>query len=99
MATQAVVMYGCDMWPVILRDKHRMRVFETGALRRTFGRKSNEVSGENCIMRSIVDCCLYQILEGSNQDEMDRARSMHGREVHTEVRYEDQKERDQQEKT
>jgi hypothetical protein len=40
-----VVAYGCEAWSLILREKHRLRVFENRMLRRIFGSK-NEVTGE-----------------------------------------------------
>jgi hypothetical protein len=41
-----VVMYGCETWSLKLREERRLRVFENRVLRRTFGPKSNEVTGE-----------------------------------------------------
>jgi hypothetical protein len=41
-----VVLYGCETWSLILREKHRLRVFENRVLRRIFGPKSDEVMGE-----------------------------------------------------
>jgi hypothetical protein len=32
-----VVLYGCETWSLILREKHRLRVFENRVLRRIFG--------------------------------------------------------------
>jgi len=29
-----VVLYGCETWPLTLRDEHRLTVFERRALRR-----------------------------------------------------------------
>jgi hypothetical protein len=40
------VLYGCENWPVILREEHRLRVFENRVLRRIFGPKKDEVTGE-----------------------------------------------------
>jgi hypothetical protein len=42
----AVVLYGRETWSFTLRDKHRLRVFENRVLRRIFGPKRNEVTGE-----------------------------------------------------
>jgi hypothetical protein len=39
-------MYGCETWSLILREERRLRVFENRVLRRTFGRKRDEVTGE-----------------------------------------------------
>jgi hypothetical protein len=41
-----VVTYGCETWSLKLREEHRLRVFENRVLRRIFGPKSNEVTGE-----------------------------------------------------
>jgi hypothetical protein len=40
-----VVLYGCETWSLILREEHRLRVFENRALRRIFGPKRDEVTG------------------------------------------------------
>jgi hypothetical protein len=39
-------VYGCEMWSLILREEHRLRVFENRVLRRIFGPKRDEVTGE-----------------------------------------------------
>jgi hypothetical protein len=36
----------CDTWSLILRQEHRLRVFENGVLRRIFGPKRDEVTGD-----------------------------------------------------
>jgi hypothetical protein len=41
-----VVLYGCETWSLILREEHRLRVFENRVLRRIFGPKRYEVTGE-----------------------------------------------------
>jgi hypothetical protein len=41
-----VVLYGCETWSLTLREKHRLRVFENRVLRRVFGLKRDEVTGE-----------------------------------------------------
>jgi hypothetical protein len=41
-----VVMYGCETWSLMLREEHRLRVFENRVPRRIFGRKRDEVTGE-----------------------------------------------------
>jgi hypothetical protein len=38
--------YGCETWPLTLREEHRLRVFENRVLRRIMGPKSDEVTGE-----------------------------------------------------
>jgi hypothetical protein len=41
-----VVLYGCDTWSLTLREENRLRVFENRVLRRIFGPKRDEVTGE-----------------------------------------------------
>jgi hypothetical protein len=41
----AVVLHGCETLSLILRVKHRLRVFEKKVLRRIFRQRRNEVTG------------------------------------------------------
>jgi len=41
-----VVLYGCETWTVTLREERKPRMFEKRALRRIFGPKRDEVTGE-----------------------------------------------------
>jgi len=41
-----VVLYGCETWTLTLREERRLRVFENRVLRRVFGSKRDEVTGE-----------------------------------------------------
>jgi hypothetical protein len=41
-----VVLYGCETCSLTLREQHRLRVFEKKVLRRIFGPKRDEVTGE-----------------------------------------------------
>jgi hypothetical protein len=41
-----VVLYGCKTWSLTLREERRLRVFENRVLRRVFGPKGDEVTGE-----------------------------------------------------
>jgi hypothetical protein len=41
-----VVLYGCETWSLTLKDERRLRVFENRVLRRVFGAKRDEVTGE-----------------------------------------------------
>jgi hypothetical protein len=41
-----VVLYGCETWSLTLREDHRLRGFENRVLRRIFGPKRDEVTGE-----------------------------------------------------
>ena len=61
-----VVLYGCETWSLTLREKRRLRVFENRVLRRVFGPKWDEVTGngENYKMRSLMICIPHPILFG-----------------------------------
>ena len=39
-------MYGCETWSLTLREEGRLRVFENRVLRKIFGPKRDEVTGE-----------------------------------------------------
>ena len=41
-----VVLYGCETWSLILREEHRLKLFENRLLRRIFGPRRDEVTGE-----------------------------------------------------
>jgi hypothetical protein len=41
-----VVLYGCETWSPILREEHILRVFEYRMLKRIFGPKRDEVTGQ-----------------------------------------------------
>jgi hypothetical protein len=57
------VYYGYGTWSLTLREKHRLRMFENRVLRRIFGRKGKwQEAGEDCIMRSLINYTLHQIL-------------------------------------
>jgi hypothetical protein len=40
-----VTLYGCETWSLTLREKYRLRVFESKVLRRIFLLKRDEVTG------------------------------------------------------
>ena len=41
-----VVLYGCETWSLTLREERKLRVFENMVLRRIFGPRRNDVTGE-----------------------------------------------------
>ena len=41
-----VVLYGCETWSLTLREEHRLRVIENKVLRKIFGAKRDEITGE-----------------------------------------------------
>ena len=61
-----VVLYGCETWSLTLREERRLWVFENRVLRRVFGPKRDEVTGEWRKLRNeeLNDCIPYPILCG-----------------------------------
>ena len=49
-----VVLYGCEAWSLTAREERKLRVFENMVLRRIFGTRRDEVTGNggDCITRS-----------------------------------------------
>ena len=41
-----VVLYGCETWSMTFREERKLRVFENRVLRRIFGPRRDEVTGE-----------------------------------------------------
>ena len=41
-----MVLYGCETWSLTLKEERRPRVFENRVLRKVFGPKRDEVTGE-----------------------------------------------------
>jgi len=41
-----VVLYGCETWSLTLREERKLRMFENMVLRRIFGLRRDEVTGE-----------------------------------------------------
>jgi len=39
-------LYGCETWSLTLREERKLRVFENMVLRRIFGPRRDEVTGE-----------------------------------------------------
>ena len=42
----AFFLYGCEIWSLTLREERRLRLSENRVLRRVFGPKRDEVTGE-----------------------------------------------------
>jgi hypothetical protein len=64
------VLYGCEAWSLTLREEHRLRVFENRILRRIFGPKRDEVTGESFTVSNFIICARLQIVLGrSSQGE------------------------------
>jgi hypothetical protein len=41
-----VVLYGCETWSLALGEEHKLRMFENRVVRRIFGTKITEVTGD-----------------------------------------------------
>ncbi|KAJ4436759.1 hypothetical protein ANN_16891 [Periplaneta americana] len=54
-----VLLYGCETWTLTLREEHRLRVFENKVLRKIFGAKRDEVTGEWRRLRNAELHALY----------------------------------------
>jgi hypothetical protein len=72
----SVVLYGCETWSLTLREQHRLRVFENRVLRRIFGPKTDDVTGD---CRKLPNEELFAKQNGQvKEDEMGRACSTNG---------------------
>jgi hypothetical protein len=49
----------CETWFLTLREEHRLRVFEDGMLRRIFGPKRDELTGDWRKLHNEELCNLY----------------------------------------
>jgi hypothetical protein len=54
-----VVLYGCETWSLTLTDECRLRVFENRVLRRIFGSKRDEETGEWRGLRNEELCAVF----------------------------------------
>ncbi|KAJ4452201.1 hypothetical protein ANN_03719, partial [Periplaneta americana] len=52
-------LYGCETWTLTLREEQRLRVFENEVLRKIFGAKRDEVTGEWRKLHNIELHALY----------------------------------------
>ena len=57
-----VVLYGCEFWSLILREERRLRMSENRVLRRVFGPRRDEVTGEWRKLRNEELSDLYSLL-------------------------------------
>ena len=58
-----VVLYGCETWYLILREKCRLRVFKNRIPRRMFWPKRDE-NGEDSIMRNFIVWSVHLYNQG-----------------------------------
>jgi hypothetical protein len=68
-----VVLYGCENWPFTLRVERRLRVFENRVLRRIFGPKRGEGTGE---LRKVHNKELNDLYSSSNIVRVIKSRRM-----------------------
>ncbi|KAJ4445703.1 hypothetical protein ANN_12388 [Periplaneta americana] len=76
-----VVLYGCETWAVTLKEKQRLRVFENKVLKKIFGAKRDEVTGE---WRKLHNAELHALkIFGAKRDEVTGEwRKLHNAELH-----------------
>jgi hypothetical protein len=72
------VLYGCETWSFTLREEHRLRVFENRILRRIFGPKRDEVTGEWRKMNNVL-IPRYHYASQVKANEVGGACGTHGR--------------------
>jgi hypothetical protein len=68
-----VVSYGCETWSFTLREECRLRVFGNKVLRRIFGPKRDEVTGE---WRRLHNEELYALYSSPNIIRMIKSRRL-----------------------
>jgi hypothetical protein len=67
-----VVLYGCETWPLTMREKRRLKMTKNRVMRRIFGRKRDEVTGKwiklhNNELNDLY--CLPLLFGGSNRED------------------------------
>jgi hypothetical protein len=81
--TLTVDLYGCETWSLTLREEHRLMVFENRVLRRIFGQKRDEVTGEwrklNKEELQFVLIPRYYEADQVKENEVSGTCGMHGR--------------------
>jgi hypothetical protein len=68
-----VVLYGCETWSLTLREEHRLRLFENRVLRRIFGPRRDEVTGD---WWKLLNEGLYNVYSSPNVIRMIKSRRM-----------------------
>jgi hypothetical protein len=68
-----VVLYGCETWSLILREEHSLRVFENRVMKRIFGPKRDEVTGQ---WRKLHNGDLHNLYSSPDTIWQDKSRRM-----------------------
>jgi hypothetical protein len=60
-----IVLYGCETWSLTLREERKLRVSENKVLRRIFGPRRDEVTGDwGSLHNEELICTAHPILCG-----------------------------------
>jgi hypothetical protein len=70
-----MTLYGCETWSLTLREEHRLREFENKVLRRIFGPKRVEVTGD---WRKLHNDEFHNLYSSPNIIRMIKSRRMDG---------------------
>ena len=77
-----IVLYGCETWSLKLREETKLRVFENMVLRRIFGPRRDEVTGEWRRLHNVelndLYCSLYRAGDKMEKNEMGWACGAYG---------------------
>jgi hypothetical protein len=68
-----LVLYGCETWSLTLREERRLRVFENRVLRRIFGKKRDEVTGN---WRKLHNEALHNLYSSPSRIRVIKSRRM-----------------------
>jgi hypothetical protein len=68
-----LVLYGCKTWSLTLKEEHRLRVFENRVLRRIFGPRRDEATGD---WRKLHNEELHNLYSSPNLIRMIKSRRM-----------------------
>jgi hypothetical protein len=68
-----VILCGCKTWSLTLREEHKLRVFENRMLRRIFGTRREEVTGD---WRKLCNEGLHNLYSSPNVIRMIKSRRM-----------------------
>jgi hypothetical protein len=61
--TLRVVYYGCETWSLTLREAHRLKLFENRVLKKIFGPKRDDVTGQHTRLHNEEPSfCTHQML-------------------------------------